>query len=91
MYSNVLYKFVSNKKIFSKTAALDTWCNEELEALGLADREGENIRPPTDGLSIWEPKQIRKKHINYILEINWSLSWIIIQTLLLMQTNKNNL
>jgi hypothetical protein len=32
-----------------------TWCNEELECLGLADREGENIRPLAEELSICEP------------------------------------
>ncbi len=42
------------------SAVFVTWCNEELEALGLADREGENIRPPDDGLSMWEPKQNKK-------------------------------
>ncbi len=56
------------------SAVFVTWCNEELEALGLADREGENIRPPDDGLSMWEPKQNLKKHILTASLLSWMYS-----------------
>ena len=33
-----------------------TWCKDELECLGLAVSDGENIRLLAEVLSIWEPE-----------------------------------
>ena len=55
-----------------------TCCNDELEALGLADNEGEKTLPLAEGLSMLEPgkqksNHVKRGHLSSMLEFTFKI------------------